>query len=388
MNTDFVQYCATVKNQVEMSYVLGISCIVVTVLMIFVEWLRTPAFIILDLLFGIPFLLLLSSIRGRFKSINPDRLDVRYTALFKSFRRLVYSLNRAIVIVAIISAICTAFYLFHRSQDNAHFQELLTEAAEMRHEYSELLPPVIAERMKDMDYVEDVKVTASMLLTHNSLGDYTWNEKVRITLYVDDAFDKLSDNKQYAYLCEEESKGHDVIRETIRTCLPRYEDLRGELFHIIEHDRRGFVRSDMDYDYEVQTSENHYQYGDSHAEDPTTDGLISCDRLISKALWDLGYTDQHAGGMGVGELDDYLSSHGFIRSTSMQDITDCSIMLVKHQGEDYFGHAYVALGFDFNTMTGDRYDTGCQSFIDQPQPLRGKGFWYRTDDLIVYNIPE
>lgn len=260
MNTDFVQYCATVKNQVEMSYVLGISCIVVTVLMIFVEWLRTPAFIILDLLFGIPFLLLLSSIRGRFKSINPDRLDVRYTALFKSFRRLVYSLNRAIVIVAIISAICTAFYLFHRSQDNAHFQELLTEAAEMRHEYSELLPPVIAERMKDMDYVEDVKVTASMLLTHNSLGDYTWNEKVRITLYVDDAFDKLSDNKQYAYLCEEESKGHDVIRETIRTCLPRYVDLRGELFHIIEHDRRGFVRSDMDYDYEVQTSENHYQY--------------------------------------------------------------------------------------------------------------------------------
>ena len=134
--------------------------------------------------------------------------------------------------------------------------------------------------------------------------------------------------------------------------------------------------------------ENHYQYGDSHAEDPTTDGLISCDRLISKALWDLGYTDQHSGGMGVGELDDYLSSHGFIRSTSMQDITDCSIMLVKHQGEDYFGHAYVALGFDFNTMTGDRYDTGCQSFIDQPQPLRGKGFWYRTDDLIVYNIPE
>ena len=134
--------------------------------------------------------------------------------------------------------------------------------------------------------------------------------------------------------------------------------------------------------------DNHYQYGDSHAEDPTTDGLISCDRLISKALWDLGYTDQHAGGMGVGELDEYLSSHGFIRSTSMQDITDCSIMLVKHQGEDYFGHAYVALDFDFNTMTGDRYDTGCQSFIDQPQPLRGKGFWYRTDDLIVYNIPE
>ena len=260
MNTDFVQYCATVKNQVEMSYVLGISCIVVTVLMIFVEWLRAPAFVILDLIFGIPFLLLLSSIRGRFKSINPDRLDVRYTALFKSFRRLVYNLNRGIIIVAIISAICTAFYIYHRVQDNAHFQELLTEAAEMRPVYSEQLPPVIAESMKDMDYVEDVEVSASMSLTSDSLGNYTWNEKVRIILYVDDAFDKLSDNKQYDYLCEEASRGEDAIYDAIDTYLPRYEDLRGELYHIIEGERDGFVRSDVDYDYEVRTSENHYQY--------------------------------------------------------------------------------------------------------------------------------
>ena len=77
---------------------------------------------------------------------------------------------------------------------------------------------------------------------------------------MDDAYDKITDNKQYDYLCEEKSKGRDVIYETIRTCLPRYEDLRGELYHIIEGERDGFVRSDMDYDYEVQTSENHYQY--------------------------------------------------------------------------------------------------------------------------------
>ena len=260
MNSDFVQSYGITKTQVQFAYVLGISCIVVTVLMIFVEWLRAPAFVILDLIFGIPFLLLLSSIRGRFKSINPDRLDVRYTALFKSFRRLVYNLNRGIIIVAIISAICTAFYIYRRTQDEAHFQELITEAAAMRNEYSELLPPVIAESMKDMDYVEDVKVTASMLLSHNSLGNYTWNEKVRIILYVDDAFDKLSDNKQYDYLCEEASRGEDAIHDAIDTYLPRYEDLRGELYHIIEGERDGFVRSDMDYDYEVQTSENHYQY--------------------------------------------------------------------------------------------------------------------------------
>ena len=204
-----------------MAYVMGIFLIVANVLIFFVEWLSTSAFVIYNLIYGIPFLLLLSSIRNKFKNYQPDRLDAKYSLLWKKYRRLVYNLNLGIVIVVLISAICTAFYIYHRVQDNAHFQELLTEAAEMRHEYSELLPPVIAERMKDMDYVEDVEVSASMSLTSDSLGNYTWNEKVRIILYVDDAFDKLSDNKQYDYLCEEESKGHDVIYEEIRNCLPR-----------------------------------------------------------------------------------------------------------------------------------------------------------------------
>ena len=35
---------------------------------------------------------------------------------------------------------------------------------------------------------------------------------------VDDAFDKLSDNKQYDYLCEEASRGEDAIDDAIDTC--------------------------------------------------------------------------------------------------------------------------------------------------------------------------
>ena len=133
---------------------------------------------------------------------------------------------------------------------------------------------------------------------------------------------------------------------------------------------------------------NQYRYGDSSAEDPTTDGIISCDRLIAKALYDLGYTDQKQGGITCVDADEWLAAHGFIRSTSLADAKRGSIMLVKHEGEDSTSHMFVfASDFDLESMTGDRYDCGSQDFIDRPQPVSGVGYWYRTDDVIVYNIP-
>ena len=106
MNTDYEQSYGIVKTQVQFAYVLGVTLIVINVLMIFVKWLRTPTFAILDLLFGIPFLLLLPSIRSRFKSVRSSRLDMSNSALWKRYRRLVYSLNRVITLVLIIIAIC------------------------------------------------------------------------------------------------------------------------------------------------------------------------------------------------------------------------------------------------------------------------------------------
>lgn len=134
---------------------------------------------------------------------------------------------------------------------------------------------------------------------------------------------------------------------------------------------------------------NGYVYGSSSSAVPTADGIISCDRLIAKALWDLGYTDQPAGGETCSTLDAYLSAHGFERSTSLADAKRGSIMLVTHVGEVGVTHAFVfASDFDMNTMRGDRYDCGSDVNIQSVQPLRGKGFWYRTDSVIVYNIPE
>lgn len=132
-----------------------------------------------------------------------------------------------------------------------------------------------------------------------------------------------------------------------------------------------------------------YRYGNSTAADPTTDGIISCDRMIAKALYDLGYTDQRRGGETCGSLDNWLYAHGFLRSTSLSDVKRGSIMLVKHNGKSYIDHAFVfASDFNLSTMRGDRFDCGSQAYIDSVQPIRDVGFWYRTDDVVVYNIPE
>ena len=134
---------------------------------------------------------------------------------------------------------------------------------------------------------------------------------------------------------------------------------------------------------------NGYIYGDSHAENPTTDGIISCDRLIAKALYDLGYTNQPVGGITCGNADEYLSEWGFERSTSLSSAKRGSIMMVKHTWLSYTSHMFVcASDFDFVTLHCDRYDAGADSLIQSQQPLRNVYFQFKTDDIIIYNIPD
>ena len=129
-------------------------------------------------------------------------------------------------------------------------------------------------------------------------------------------------------------------------------------------------------------------YGNSTALPPCSDRIISCDRLIARALWNLGFTDQRRGGETCGSLDGYLSKHGFIRSTSFSDIKPGSIILVKHNGYNYWSHAFVAVSFNKNNFLTDRYDTGSNQRIQSVQPLKNLAWGYRRDVVLVYNIPE
>ena len=161
----------------------------------------------------------------------------------------------------------------------------------------------------------------------------------------------------------------------------------GTLFNIDSQAPNKVVKewlATQDYDRVVPE----YTYGDSRAQNPTTDGIISCDRMVAKALYDLGYTGQPTGGITCGNADEYLASWGFERSENLYDAKRGSIMLVKHKDVDYTSHMYVlAIDMDFNAMVADRYDCGSNGNIQSVQPLRGEGFWYRTDSIIVYNIP-
>ena len=135
---------------------------------------------------------------------------------------------------------------------------------------------------------------------------------------------------------------------------------------------------------------NGYIYGDSRRAVPTSDKKISCDRLIAKALWDLGFQDQETGGITCGTMRPYLRNHGFVESRSLSDIGYGSIVLIMHTTTTYYSHTFVTIGFNRSNMTLSRYDCGSntriqsvQPFVDDPWPSS-----WRTDNLYVYNIPD
>ncbi len=128
---------------------------------------------------------------------------------------------------------------------------------------------------------------------------------------------------------------------------------------------------------------HNYHYGDSHGVPPTSDGLISCDRLASKALWDIGYTDQRKGGEVVSTLDSYLTSHGWKKSTNINDAKYGSIILVSHSGTSGSPyHAFVVNSYSNGNMT--TYDEGAEWRIHANQPFNNN--WGQSSIYGVYNM--
>ena len=134
---------------------------------------------------------------------------------------------------------------------------------------------------------------------------------------------------------------------------------------------------------------NGYIYGDSHGYPPTSDGIISCDRLICKALWDASeeYQDQARGGGYMGMQQDwyggYLDAHGFVKSYDISDMGYASIVEVKNGSGDF--HTFLCLSYDPGTGYMERYDAGANAYIQTVQPLRGQ-FPYQF--VCCWNIPE
>lgn len=134
---------------------------------------------------------------------------------------------------------------------------------------------------------------------------------------------------------------------------------------------------------------HHYTYGNSMVIPPTTDGKISCDRLIAKALWDMGFTDQPGkngttSGITVGNMDGYLTSHGWKKGTSFSDIKKGSIVVVDSTGVGFPNHTFVTISYDPKTNTFVKYDEGTQGRIAAQQPFTER--WGYRKLYAVYNF--
>lgn len=128
----------------------------------------------------------------------------------------------------------------------------------------------------------------------------------------------------------------------------------------------------------------HFKYGNSTSTVPCEDGIISCDRLISRAAYDLGLTAQPAGGYGVSQISNYLVQSGFVTFTDLSTTQAGDVMIVNDSAGNPC-HLFVVESYDSSTGICMKYDMGSQSRIDSIQPMRAPlDEW--SDKKVAYGV--
>lgn len=116
-----------------------------------------------------------------------------------------------------------------------------------------------------------------------------------------------------------------------------------------------------------------WTYGDSQSLPPCADGKISCDRLVSRSLWDLGVRVQPRGGWISSQLPQALPLIGFTMTTNRNEIIPGTVVIVGKMvnGQpDNTYHTFAVTAYDPVTDLCDKYDMGSDIRIQQPQPFR------------------
>lgn len=121
--------------------------------------------------------------------------------------------------------------------------------------------------------------------------------------------------------------------------------------------------------------ENNFSYGDSQTDPPCSDHLISCDRMVARALYDMSPTmfrDQGPHGFNEstgGDEDTYLSSHGFTKITDKSQLTRGDIVCMVKDGRNI--HTFVLDGYDAANDKCDKFDCGDNWRVKSVQPFKG-----------------
>ena len=139
----------------------------------------------------------------------------------------------------------------------------------------------------------------------------------------------------------------------------------------------------------------HWRYGDSHGRVPCSDGVISCDRLVARALWDMDakFHDQKIGGMTVINAEVYLLGKGAAKITDPSKIKAGDIIVMSENGHpkaDAKWHMFFVTKYDPKTGRCDKYDLGAQWRIDSAQPFKNVPLneWPSRKFYAAFRLPE
>lgn len=136
---------------------------------------------------------------------------------------------------------------------------------------------------------------------------------------------------------------------------------------------------------------NGWTYGNSTTTPPCADKKISCDRLIARAMYDLGYTDQPQGGFVCGNvINEHLLKWGFTKVTDKSKIKPGAVVAVKKKTQKYMNHVFVVKSYDPKTDKCDKFDMGSNTRIKTAQPFTNVKLveWSDREFVCAWNVPE
>lgn len=112
-----------------------------------------------------------------------------------------------------------------------------------------------------------------------------------------------------------------------------------------------------------QANKESWKYGDSGSVIPCADGKISCDRIVARTLWDIGYKDQPRGGYTINNgLFEFLESIGFKKTTKKSEIKAGAVVAV---GNGEIEHVFIVKTYNSKTDICCKYDAGSDYRIKQ-----------------------
>lgn len=131
-----------------------------------------------------------------------------------------------------------------------------------------------------------------------------------------------------------------------------------------------------------------WKYGDSHSLPPCKDKWISCDRIVARTLYDLGYTDQPKGGITINNgIDTYLKKWGFTKVTSASKIKPGAVVAVGLNGN--IEHVFIVEKYDHKTGICSKFDAGSDERIKKACHFKNVQLleWSNRQFICAWNVP-